>query len=141
MAHDATDQSGEPGPKPWSHGMFYWNELMTRDADRACKFYGDSLGWSFDPMPMPTGGTYYLAKIDGQMVGGTMELNGPELAEMPEGWIAYIAVDDVDARVEKALKAGATLTRPIFDIPGIGRIAMLREPGGASIGWMTPARG
>ena len=139
MAHDATDQSGEAGPKPWSHGMFYWSELMTHDADRACKFYGDSLGWSFDPMPMPTGGNYYLAKIDGQMAGGIMELKGPEVAEMPEAWLAYVAVDDVDARVEKALKAGATLTRPIFDIPGIGRIAMLREPGGASIGWMTPA--
>jgi predicted enzyme related to lactoylglutathione lyase len=29
--------------------------------------------------------------------------------------------------------------RPVFDVPGIGRIAILREPGGASIGWMTPA--
>jgi hypothetical protein len=29
--------------------------------------------------------------------------------------------------------------RPLFDIPGIGRIAILREPGGAGIGWMTPA--
>lgn len=31
--------------------------------------------------------------------------------------------------------------RPLFDIPGIGRIAILREPGGASVGWMTPATG
>jgi hypothetical protein len=28
--------------------------------------------------------------------------------------------------------------RPLFDIPGIGRIAILREPGGAGVGWMTP---
>jgi hypothetical protein len=27
---------------------------------------------------------------------------------------------------------------PIFDVPNVGRIAMLREPGGAGIGWMTP---
>jgi uncharacterized protein len=26
-----------------------------------------------------------------------------------------------------------------FDVPGVGRIAMLTEPGGAGIGWMTPA--
>jgi predicted enzyme related to lactoylglutathione lyase len=29
--------------------------------------------------------------------------------------------------------------RPIFDVPGVGRIAILTEPGGAGIGWMTPA--
>jgi hypothetical protein len=30
--------------------------------------------------------------------------------------------------------------RPPFDIPDIGRIAILREPGGAAVGWMTPAK-
>jgi predicted enzyme related to lactoylglutathione lyase len=30
--------------------------------------------------------------------------------------------------------------RPIFDIPNVGRIAILKEPGGAGIGWMTPAK-
>jgi uncharacterized protein len=53
--------------------------------------------------------------------------------------MAYLAVDDVDKRVKKAVKAGAKLMRPIFDVPGIGRIAILTEPGGAAIGWMTPA--
>jgi hypothetical protein len=53
--------------------------------------------------------------------------------------MAYLAVDDVDARVKKAQTAGATLMRPIFDVPGVGRIAILREPGGAGIGWITPA--
>jgi len=28
--------------------------------------------------------------------------------------------------------------RPIFDIPNVGRIAIIKEPGGAGIGWMTP---
>ena len=29
--------------------------------------------------------------------------------------------------------------REPFDVPGTGRIAILKEPGGAAIGWMTPA--
>ena len=37
--------------------------------------------------------------------------------------MSYIAVDDVDARVKKAQSLGATLMRPIFDVPGVGRIA------------------
>jgi hypothetical protein len=50
----------------------------------------------------------------------------------------YLAVDDTDSRADKAVAAGATLMRPLFDIPGIGRIAILKEPGGAAIGWITP---
>jgi len=45
---------------------------------------------------------------------------------------------ETDARVKKAQSLGATLMRPIFDVPGVGRIAILKEPGGAGIGWMTP---
>ena len=54
--------------------------------------------------------------------------------------MSYLAVDDVDARVKKATAAGAKLMRPIFDIPGVGRIAILTEPGGAGIGWITPPK-
>jgi predicted enzyme related to lactoylglutathione lyase len=54
--------------------------------------------------------------------------------------MSYLAVDDVDARVKKAQGAGAKLMRPIFDVPGVGRIAILSEPGGAGIGWMTPPK-
>ena len=37
-------------PHEWSHGEFYWNELMTRDGERAKKFYADTLGWNFEAM-------------------------------------------------------------------------------------------
>jgi len=40
--------------------------------------------------------------------------------------------------ISASVKAGAKLMKSIFDIPGVGRIAILREPGGAGIGWMTP---
>ena len=52
--------------------------------------------------------------------------------------MSYLAVDDVDARVKKATAAGAKLMKPIFDVPKVGRIAILTEPGGAGVGWMTP---
>ena len=89
---------------------------------------------------MPEGGTYWTAKSEGQLAGGIFPADPVQCADVPEGWLSYIAVDDVDARVEKALGCGAQLMRPIFDVPGVGRIALLREPGGAGIGWMTPAR-
>ncbi|HET7848645.1 MAG TPA: VOC family protein [Pseudolabrys sp.] len=126
-------------PHPWTHGHFYWNERMTRDFERDKKFYADTLGWAFEDMAMPDG-TYWVAKIGGEYVGGLFPLTDPKFAGVPEGWMSYIAVDDVDARVRKAQSGGAQLMRPIFDVPNVGRIAILREPGGAGIGWMTPSK-
>jgi predicted enzyme related to lactoylglutathione lyase len=122
----------------WSHGQFHWNELMTRNVEGAKKFYGESLGWKYDAMPMPGGGSYTLAMAGGKPVGGIFDISGPDYKGVPESWMSYIAVDDVDARANKATKAGAKIMKPAFDVPGVGRIVILLEPGGAAIGWMTP---
>jgi hypothetical protein len=121
-----------------AHGHFHWNELVTRDVEKAKKFYGEVIGWTFEGMPMPDG-TYWVAKMGDQPVGGLFPIAGPQWDGVPEHWMAYIAVDDVDARVKKAQAAGAKVMRPAFDIQGVGRIAILTEPGGAGIGWITPA--
>jgi predicted enzyme related to lactoylglutathione lyase len=129
-------QTQKPATAP--HGIFCWNELMTRDVKRAQRFYRDTVGWSFESMPMPDGGTYWRAMLDGKGVAGMFPLTSPDYDGVPEGWMPYLAVDDVDKRVAKAVKAGAQLMKPIFDVPGVGRIAILREPGGAGVGWITP---
>ena len=122
------------------HGHFHWNELLTRDIDRAKRFYETTIGWHFQAMPMPDGATYWVAEIDGEPVAGLFPTDRPEFAQAPEAWMSYLAVDDVDKRVEKAVAAGAKLMRPIFDVPEVGRIAILTEPGGAGIGWITPVQ-
>jgi uncharacterized protein len=122
-----------------THGNFHWNELLTRDVEASKRFYGQTIGWTFDAMPMPEGGTYWVAKMDGRPVAGMFPTNGPGHEQMPQAWMSYLSVDDVDKRVEKAKAAGAKLMRPIFDVPNVGRIAILTEPGGAGVGWMTPA--
>jgi predicted enzyme related to lactoylglutathione lyase len=76
---------------------------------------------------------------DGKPVAGLVSLTAPEFDGVPESWMSYLAVDDVDKRAAKAVKAGAKLMKPMFDVPGVGRIAILREPGGAGVGWMTPS--
>jgi hypothetical protein len=123
----------------WTHGKFYWNELMTRDIERAKNFYADTMGWSFDAMPMGEGMTYWIAKMGDEPVGGIFDISGSDYEGVPEGWMPYIAVDNVDTRTAKAVKAGAKIMKPAFDVPGVGRIVILMEPGGAGIGWMTPA--
>ncbi|MPZ39919.1 MAG: VOC family protein [Rhizobiales bacterium] len=123
-----------------AHGHFHWNELLTADVERAKRFYADTIGWTFEGMPMEGGATYWVAKAADQPVGGIFPTNRPGFEGAPEGWMPYLAVDDVDARVKKAVAAGAKLMRPIFDVPEVGRIAILTEPGGAGIGWITPVQ-
>jgi uncharacterized protein len=124
----------------WTHGRFYWNELMTHSVEKTKAFYKQTLGWTFEPMPMENGSTYWVIKAADQMVGGLFEMREPGMERMPDQWVAYIAVDDVDARVKKAVAAGAHLMKPVFDIPNVGRNAVLREPSGAMICWMTPSK-
>jgi predicted enzyme related to lactoylglutathione lyase len=123
----------------WSHGEMHWNELMTHDVEKAKRFYAETVGWSFEPMSMPNG-TYWIAKMGDTYVGGLFPMSGSDFDGVPDHWMPYVAVDDVDARLKKAVAAGAQTCREPFVIPGVGRIAILREPGGAMVGWMTPPR-
>lgn len=118
------------------HGSFVWNELNSWDPEAAKRFYSAALGWSFDPMPMPTG-TYWIAKMDGERVGGIFPLRSPEFDGIPSHWFTYVEVDDVDARIKDVEAAGGRIIRPPFDVPGVGRIAIVMDAEGAGIGWIT----
>ncbi|WP_336066123.1 VOC family protein [Nitratireductor rhodophyticola] len=121
------------------HGYFHWNELMTRDAEKIKSFYADTVGWTFDDMDMGGGQTYWIAMVGEAPVAGIFTMAGPDFEGVPEHWMPYLAVDGVDGALDKAKGKGAEVLREPFDVPGVGRIAILREPGGATIGWMTPA--
>jgi predicted enzyme related to lactoylglutathione lyase len=125
-----------------AHGAFHWNELMTRDVNKAKDFYKKSLGWTYDDMPMgDMYGTYTIIKSGDQMVGGMFKMDGPDFKNMPEHWFTYIAVDDLDKRLKKLKEAGGTVMREPWDTPGVGRIAIVADPGGAVQGWMVPSPG
>ncbi len=124
------------------HGHFHWNELLTPDPEAAVKFFTDVVGWTFETMEMqgPSApGTYWVAMADGKPAGGIMQMKGIVPEGVPPHWMSYLAVDDVDKRIAIAGKAGATILREPFDVPSIGRIAMLQDPTGGVMGWITPA--
>jgi predicted enzyme related to lactoylglutathione lyase len=115
-----------------SPAPFIWYELLTSDADAAQRFYENLIGWAVAPAggdPTANHGYRILTAPDGQGVGGMMKL--PDGAPMPPCWLGYIGVDDVDAAVEEAKSAGASVHMPPQDIPGVGRFALLADPQGA----------
>lgn len=137
MAQATANKREHQAPAQNFHGSFCWNELMTLDVERAKKFYADAIGWSYEGMPMDWG-TYWIIKEGDKKVGGMVEMKESCPGIAGDAWISYLAVDDVDARLKKAVASGAKAMREPFDVPNVGRIAILREPGGAVTGWMTP---
>ena len=119
-------------------GRFTWNELMTNDIARTKAFYGQTLGWTFDPFPMPDG-EYWIAKApDGTPAAGIMPMD-PQDTESQPGWLAYVQVDDLDRAVMAVTSAGGQILQPAMDIPNVGRIAVIEDPAGAVIGLMKRA--
>ena len=76
------------------------------------------------------------------MVAGIFEMK-PDTGfdGVPDHWFAYIAVDDVDARVAGVEAAGGEIGRAPFDVPEVGRFAVVKDSTGAFIGWVTPLAG
>lgn len=119
------------------HGTFSWMELNTGDVEKAKAFFGETIGWTFKNQPIASG-DYWLAFVGDKPIAGIVALNSFSPSGTPPHWFSYLAVDDVDARIAAAVKAGATIMRAPFDVPNVGRIAILQDPTGAVMGWMTP---
>lgn len=119
-------------------GRICWTELMSHDLEGSKKFYGELLGWKYEEMKMPNGGSYVFGTPDGggKPTAGLMQLP-PEAGKMPTSWGTYITVEDLAASVEKAKSLGATVVRDITEIP-MGKFAFIADPQGGVIGlWET----
>lgn len=121
-----------------AHGRFHWNELLTNDVGAAKAFYSKMMGWVFDEMKMPDGGDYLVAIKGDDPVAGIAGMPSYLPADTAPHWISYVEVEEIDAQVAKAKAAGATVLMEPFDVPETGRIAILKDPTGAMIGWITP---
>jgi len=119
------------------HGDFIWYELLTTNADAAQAFYAAVLGWSYRDSGSPEMDYRLQSAKDSETgamheVGGTMPITPDMLAGGARPvWLGYIGVDDVDASLAKLVADGAAVMLPAFDIPGVGRLAMLKDPQGA----------
>ena len=118
------------------HGSFYWNELMTTDPAAAAGFFAALTGCRIDTMPMP-GGDYRVMMLGDRPAGGIMGL----APGMPEGWFSYMAVDAVDAACSKVVELGGKVHKQPFEVPGVGRIAIVADSTGLPVGLITPAGG
>jgi len=112
-------------------GAPIWYELLSDDAEASKAFYEDVVGWKVHP-PQPGDDKGYRTIDTGSgFVGGLMPLNESMRAGGAKPtWLFYIGVEDVDATAKKVEAAGGTILMAPFDIPDVGRVAMINDPQG-----------
>ena len=113
-----------------------WNELITDKPESALAFCEAVLGITHATMEMAPGQTYNVLKAGGNDVGGCME---PPMPGVPNHWHVYFAVDDADATAAQATEQGGQVIVEPFDIPSVGRSALLADPQGAMFSVLKPA--
>ncbi len=118
-----------------THGAFSWSELMTTDVEAAKGFYSQLFGWSARDMEMPNG-NYTTVQVGEASVGGIMRVPA-EAQGMPPSWGVYVTVDNVEETLARAEKLGGTVVMPPMDVPGVGRMAVVRDPQGATLSVIT----
>lgn len=128
LFHEA-DGSVQPGSA--QHGAIHWVELWSTAVDDDLAWLSNAFGYTIETMQMPNG-PYHLLTHDGAQRGGAMA------SEDGAQWLAWVRVDDVDAAVGRTTQhGGTTLTEP-FDVPHVGRMAVVADPDGARFGVITP---
>lgn len=119
-------------------GACIWNELITDKPDSALAFYQAVVGLTHSAMEMAPGQIYRVLKAGGSDVGGCME---PPMPGVPNHWLVYFAVEDADATAAKAVAQGGQVAVEPFDIPSVGRTAVLVDPQGGTFSVLKPAPG
>lgn len=114
-----------------AHGSFIWYELLTKDIAAAKAFYDGVVGWNIQAEAPPGGMDYRMIETSTGQAGGAMQLSAEMLAGGAQPtWFGYIGVDDVDASVAAVKDAGGAIQLAPFDIPDVGRLAMVTDPQG-----------
>jgi hypothetical protein len=114
----------------YPHGVPCWVDALVPDVGAARRFYGGVFGWEFDG-PAPMGGNpdgeYYVARVRGRDVAGIGSLppGRPEAGHMTQ-----VRVESADEAARTAEGAGGHVLAPPFDVPPVGRMAVIQDPAG-----------
>ena len=130
-AHKGAEVMNEPG-------AITWNELLTKDVERAGSFYAELFGWTSTVTPNPAGGDYMVFMSGEEPRAGMLELQ-PDMGEMPPHWGVYFQVESLDAALDKAKSLDGQGTFPPLEIPDVGRIGGIMDPQGACFTAMESA--
>ncbi|MEP4652496.1 MAG: VOC family protein [Ilumatobacter sp.] len=134
------------------HGGVTFNDLHTRDVDRAAAFYGAVFGWELQEIgpgafmwALPAYGDFLEASNPGMrenmaamgaptgfenVVASVVRIDDAD-TQTPAHWGVTFGVDDCDAAAEAATRLGGTVLSEPMDLPWV-RSTTIADPQGAS---------
>ncbi len=111
-----------------------WFDLGSSDKARSKAFYGDLFGWTAEDAG-PDLGSYTSFSLGGDRIAGCMQNDG----QMgPDGWMSYLATDDIEKLAEATVANGGTVFAPPMAVAELGHMMILADPAGAVIGAWQP---
>ncbi len=129
--------TGFPGARvEGEHGAMCWAEVASPAADNAA-FYEAVFGLRAHKLDMP-GVDYWTfhQEAAADAVAGAMLMSGPAWEGIPPHWLAYFAVENLEAANEVWKKHGGPILRG--PIPSAyGRIMIVQDPQGAVLAYMS----
>ena len=120
-------------------------EMPYDDRERMAKFYQNAFGWQTRMLGEEMG-NYVLAttaesdergpKKPGAINGGFFPKRSDWPAQHPS---VVIAVDDIQAAMEKVAKAGGKVLGEPLEIPGVGQYVAFSDSEGNRVGMLEPS--
>jgi uncharacterized protein len=121
-------------------GKFVWRDLMTDEPAQVRPFYGELFGWEFVET-QSLGRPYTLIKAGGQFIGGIAKGQRRVVHESNAQWLSYLSVADVERATQATAAAGGKVLVAPFDVPRVGRAAVVVDPQGAPLGLLRASFG
>lgn len=114
-------------------GTFCWADLLPADQERAIAFYSAVAGWNATVTGAEYGG--YAMAYNGHPAPEVMVAGiNPAVSDLDPGWTVYLATSDLGATLASVIASGGEQLMARMDIPGMGAMALCREPAGATFG-------
>jgi hypothetical protein len=121
-------------------GKFVWRDLHTDNPAAVKNFYAGLFGWEFVETTA-MGKPYTLIKSGGQPIGGIAKAERQSPIQPNAQWLSYLSVPNVDQAADRTRAAGGSVLLAPFDLPKVGRGAVVVDPQGAPLGLLRASFG
>jgi predicted enzyme related to lactoylglutathione lyase len=111
-------------------------EVHAEDPQRAIRFYGATLGWTFQAW----GGEYWLIETGPAdqpgINGGLVKRRGPIDGTAVIAYVCTVDTADLDASLATVERAGGTVVVPKMAVQGVGWLAYAKDTEGNIFGML-----
>ncbi len=121
--------------RTYPHGVPSWVDTDQPDPEAARDFYARLFGWTLTTVSPPEAPLYAVASLGGRDLAGLAAAPAE-----PAVWNTYIAADGAEATAAVIRDAGGEVVTAPFDVGPAGRMAICRDPAGATFRLWQPGR-